>query len=324
MSLTDPKVTDFHPAQSNPVTGWNIFWTVLSFKVACATHPINSGVFIPSEHRHVVHLTPINSSIDASLLLIAVITQVGRARGHLFQACAMVVAIRLERNRNPILQERSLRIFLSVVFTLQYAKLWGYHGMPLIFAWSTLSFGSWVLMELIYILGSFHHPLNGQLLRGRTLAMAFNRSYPAAEFCFASLPMSLVWAYHSIHHEVRFGEPPQWILDLLPPDASLRNQDPRSFVRDFVLLMVAYMLHGYQILFLVLSLFKSIRLLAFQIWESGAIPRPLVPGFWVPVRSWLGQGRAACILNFIFLAMYCLLMYDSTGTWKSDWAEYLP
>lgn len=180
MSLTDPKVPDFNPAQSNPVTGWNIFWTVLSFTVACATHPINSGLGFPPEYRHVLHLTSINSAIDASLLLIAVIKQVGRARGHLFQACALVVAIRLERNRNPMLQERSLRIFLALVFTLQYSKLWGYHGIPLVFAWSTVSFGSWVLMELIYILGSFHHPPNGQLPRGRTLTMPITRTYFAA------------------------------------------------------------------------------------------------------------------------------------------------
>lgn len=323
MSLTAPKVPDFNPAQSNQVTGWNIFWTILSFTVACATHPINSGVFLPPEYRHLVHLTPINSAIDASSLLFAIIKQVGRARGHFFQACALVVAIRLERNRNPMLQERSLRIFLAIVFTLQYSKLWGYHGIPLIFAWSTVSFGSWVLMELIYILGSFHYPLNDQLPRGRTLTMAITRTYFAAEFMTSYLPMQLVLVYHSIHHPARLGEMPQWLLALFPPVGRLRNLNPGSFLSECVSMTVLSMGVGHLMLFFGFSLVKSIQLLAFHIWEYGAIPRPLVSGAWVPVQFPLGPGREGLIWNFILFGLYCAF-YDSTGTWKSDWTEYLP
>lgn len=136
--------------------------------------------------------------------------------------------------------------------------------------------------------------------------------------------MQMVLVYHSIYDPARLGETPQWLLDRFTPDGGLRNLNPSSFVIEGVLMMLLSMLYGYQLLFLVLSLFKSIWLLAFHIWEYGAIPRPLVPGFWVPVRPWLGQRWAALIMNFIFLGMYCSGVYDSTGTWKSDWAEYLP
>lgn len=115
----------------------------------------------------------------------------------------------------PILQERTLRIFSAVAFIVQYVKLWGYHGMPLTFAWSTLSFGSWVLMELIYAPRSIHDPLNDQLPEGVTLTMAIKRTYLVEEFWFGSLlmAMQLVLVYYSINHEVRFGGPPQRILD---------------------------------------------------------------------------------------------------------------
>lgn len=160
MPAIDTTLTDSGLAQPSPVIVWNIFWAVLFLSLACVTHPISSASAAILENRHTLHGSAIHSAFDALFLVIGVGRVVRHNRGHLLQACGEVSVIRLQQNCDPVLQDRSIRISLAIIFILQYIKLCGYYGICFLTVYLTVQFISWAIMELIFILGSFHSTRN--------------------------------------------------------------------------------------------------------------------------------------------------------------------
>lgn len=174
LSYRAAPVTDY-PSQNSssggPVTGWNIFWALLTLSLSCITHPIGSSCGFPLVYRRSVRASILVSFFDTAHLVYEVLCWYSSS------ACpGLPKAMRRateERLRNNIVggaYESDLKTLLHIGFLdlrvrsivaalciLQYVKLCGYKWIPFWFSVSTILPVSWVVMELVFIIGCLAH-----------------------------------------------------------------------------------------------------------------------------------------------------------------------
>ncbi|PWW73300.1 hypothetical protein C7212DRAFT_359459 [Tuber magnatum] len=179
--LLRSKVED----STSRVNGMSIFWIVMPLSIACMTHPIGSACGLEPAYRHRIRIGPLISLFDTLHLLYEIYRwckNMGDVSGPIHRirnAIREVVEVRLKRIRaeghgsdgspqdNPqaatllcrfesCLYNTPIRHAFSAVLVLQYAKLCGFHGSPMSFSLATGYFVSWIIMEIILLVGEGH------------------------------------------------------------------------------------------------------------------------------------------------------------------------
>lgn len=313
------------PVQSTPVTGWNVFWAVLSLTLACATHPIYSPGRHPQKFRHIEGVNSFGIAWDTLGLIFDVGKRFRENRGRLILACAVVSDDRRRRNGDPALQDRRIRIIFAIVFILQYIKLCGYHGIVLLFPYLTLSFGSWALMELIFLLGSFHDSASLEQQRFPASAAEKDFSVGYKVVLFSLLPLIWIVTVHFVECLMNDLETPDHLSLLLGPLLRFVGQYEwaEHFEVSLGVFTFAFML---SLIFpaIIGGTFYSFGILPFRTWVSRRMPPSPVMSFSLPTSAWTCVTTGIGILDLGALAFYCSTMYDSEGTSKSWWTDYLP
>lgn len=309
MPAIDTTLTDSGSAQPGPVIVWNIFWAVLFLTLACVTHPISSASAATSENRHALHGSAIHSALDALFLVIEVGHVVRHNRGHLLQACGEVSAIRLQQNCDPVLQDRRIRISLAIIFILQYIKLRGYHGICFLTVYLTVHFGSWALMELIFILGSFHSSPNIEQRQPRTSAGERHFWGNWVLVWNSMVPLLTPTAYQLISLDPDSVRVPSWLVLPAGPGFLFDAVIIIASLLCIILITVVYVL-----VIIIVSVFYYISLVVFHACISKCVPA---------VQFQSAYGLRTCVnlaigtINIGLLVMYCSMFYNPEWRWKS-------
>lgn len=292
-------------AQTDQVSGWNIFWCTASLTLACVTHPINSGLFFIPEDRHMLHLNPGFSLLDAVVLVMEVGKEVWRTRGHLLEACTTVSASLRKANGEPFLQDRRIRAILAIIFVFQYVKVWGYRGLDFHLHLWTAVFGCWALMEMVYILGSFHSSPRTQDPTDGSHGID-NPPRLSKQAIYLSVAGS------SMYLDLYFMS----YIQLTSKSQILPLVGVLIFIPCLVILvLVAFLLFVTTFMFY----FFTLEIVSFA-WPGvhSSFPSPESIN---PVR---GMNTAFVVVHISALACYCLVSHDPEGTSKSGWSENLP
>ncbi|RPA91402.1 hypothetical protein L873DRAFT_1819602, partial [Choiromyces venosus 120613-1] len=155
----------------------------MPFALACMTHPIGSPCGLNEDYLQRIRIGPLMSLFDTLHLIYEICHHYHRNPGNttdvitrIQNAIREVVNGRLQRHRteertvddgppgNPQtaipldrfekpLYNTPIRHLFSAVLILQYTKFCGFHGVPMSFALATGYFVSWIIMEMILLVG---------------------------------------------------------------------------------------------------------------------------------------------------------------------------
>lgn len=344
----------------NVVSGWNIFWAILTLSLSCITHPVGSSCGFPRIFRHIVRINPFSTLFDSAhllheVVLCHVVDQLGwRA------AINQAVVDRLKDGDLGLVRDMDLKVvstgrhdirvrsIVSVLCILQYTKVYGYHGTPIFFSVSTMLFVAWVVMEATFCHACFYH----KIMPHRASLSSTPRSSKLS-LCTG------VWSYILLAttmlaiSPIPFAAILDATLDLtrrsivvwhtgvvwLPktavgwaPDAFREFPNP-----DARWITTLFMLYVIMVAFLVLAALYWVLAIA----GAGLVLLPLYFGARVslPVvlravqavgkQSWgLERHRNSVrVGSAVVLAtgvVYLAMVYDPEGTWKNWWIEWLP
>ncbi|CUS10520.1 unnamed protein product [Tuber aestivum] len=167
------------------INGMSVFWIIAPLSVACMTHPIGSACGLEPAYRHRIRIGPFISLFDTLHLLYEIhgshksTGDANNAAHRIRNAIRKVVEVRLKRIRtethgaaqNPqgnlqattllcrfesCLFNTPIRHLVSLVLIVQYTKICGFHGIPMSFSLATGYFASWIIMEIILLVGDGH------------------------------------------------------------------------------------------------------------------------------------------------------------------------
>ncbi|KAG0637307.1 hypothetical protein HOY80DRAFT_924549 [Tuber brumale] len=166
-------------AATSQINGMGIFWIIMPLSMACMTHPIGSACGLEPAYRHRIRIGPLISLFDTLYLLYEVLDHcrntgdVSSAICRILNSIRKVVEMRHRTRRDHnnsdpqgdqqtttllgrfeiCLYNTPIRHLLSSVLILQYVKLCGFHGIPMSFFLGTGYFASWIIMEMILLVG---------------------------------------------------------------------------------------------------------------------------------------------------------------------------
>ncbi|KAG0137527.1 hypothetical protein HOY82DRAFT_649247 [Tuber indicum] len=166
-------------AATSQINGMSIFWIIMPLSMACMTHPIGSAFGLEPAYRHRIRIGPLISLFDTLHLLYEVLDHCRNTGDPISAICRIpnstqkVVEMRHRTRRDhndcdpqvgpwavtllgrfeTCLYNTPIRHLLSVVLILQYVKLCGFHGIPMSFSLGTGYFTSWIIMEMILLIG---------------------------------------------------------------------------------------------------------------------------------------------------------------------------
>ena len=163
----------------------SIFWVIMPLCLACMTHPMGSACSFNAAYRHRIRIWPLVCLVDTWWLLYEIfhyyknIEDGNSAIRRIHSAIREVVEVRLRRRQmrehnndsNPqssqliaifldgferYVSHTGLRYLFLAVLILQYVKLCGFYGIPVSFTLATGYFASWIIMEMIQLVGEAH------------------------------------------------------------------------------------------------------------------------------------------------------------------------
>ncbi|CUS10123.1 unnamed protein product [Tuber aestivum] len=167
---------------TSEIKGMSIFWIIMPLFLACMIHPIGSACGFRAVYRHQVRIGPLMSLFDTLHLLYEIHSCYRSTPGgdniirRIRPAIHEVVVIRLHQRSGsekddpsnsegapptaplPSRSEKTThntraRHLLFILLILQYVKLCGFYGIPISFSLATIYFVSWIIMEMILLVG---------------------------------------------------------------------------------------------------------------------------------------------------------------------------
>ncbi|KAH7007785.1 hypothetical protein EDB80DRAFT_881279 [Ilyonectria destructans] len=165
-SATSPS-TASETSGPEPVKGKDIFWILIALAVLSSFHPLGTGCGLPPEWRRYARLLPFSALLDTIHLLKLIHSRCENWR-HLREvretSRALIEDILFSNidDQNwrspevrkllywavPWMLDVRPRTILNALVVLQYVKFYGYHGVPLSFAFGTAFFVAWIGLEL--------------------------------------------------------------------------------------------------------------------------------------------------------------------------------
>lgn len=153
---------------STPVSGWNIFCTLLTLSLSCITHPAGSSCGFPRIFKTAVRINPFSTFLDSLHLLREILLYRSSHKLSWQEAVHHTIADRLndnpstdhvvrDKDLNIIRTDARVRSVVAAVCILQYTKACGYHGTPIFFAISTTLFVSWTILKTSFCIARFPH-----------------------------------------------------------------------------------------------------------------------------------------------------------------------
>ncbi|CUS10122.1 unnamed protein product, partial [Tuber aestivum] len=167
---------------ASEINGMSIFWIIVPLFLACMIHPIGSACGFRPAYRHQVRIGPLMSLFDISQLLYEIHSYYGSAPGgdsiirRIRRTIREVVVVRLYRHLRSEQDDHSnlegasltaallcrfekavysawIRDIFSIMLILQYVGRCGFYGIPVSFSLVTVYFISWIIMEMILLVG---------------------------------------------------------------------------------------------------------------------------------------------------------------------------
>ncbi|KAH6949718.1 hypothetical protein BKA56DRAFT_664092 [Ilyonectria sp. MPI-CAGE-AT-0026] len=168
-SATSPS-TGSETSGPEPVKGKDIFWILIALAVLSSIHPLGTGCGLPPEWRRYARVLPFSSLLDTIHLLKLVHSRCKNSR-HLREvrekSRALIEDIVFSNIDDQNWRSPEVRKFLywavpwmldirprtivNALVVLQYVKFYGYHGVPLSFAFGTAFFVAWIGLELVIL-----------------------------------------------------------------------------------------------------------------------------------------------------------------------------
>lgn len=360
--MADLVVNDIQ--SPNVVSGWNIFWAILTLSLSCITHPVGSSCGFPRIFKHTVRINPFLTLLDSAHLLHEVL--LCRAADQLGWRAAIHHAIvdRLKDSDPGVVRDKDLKVLstgrheirvrslVAALCVIQYAKVYGCHGTPIFFSASTMLFVSWAVMEATFCYAYFydqttpHRPSISSAPRSSKLslragvwsyillatAMLATSRIPIAGILDAALDLTrrsiIVWHTGVVWLPMTaVGWAPDAFRDFPNPDARW--------------ITTLFMLYVMIVAFLVLAALYWVLAIA----GVGLVVLPLYFGIRVSLPVVLRVARAVGkrarglerhrnsmrVGNGLVVAagvVYLVMVYDPEGTWKDRWAgawvQWLP
>lgn len=184
---------------STPISGWNIFWTLLTLSLSCITHPVGSSCGFPRAFKSAVRINPFSTFFDSAHLLREVLLYKSSQHLSWHDALHHTILERLNDNLTTgrIVRDKDLkavradfrvRFIVSTLSILQYTKVYGYHGTPLFFSISTLLFISWFILEASLLTASLRRaPIPHRAILSPTHTLPFRAGVWSFTFLAATL-----------------------------------------------------------------------------------------------------------------------------------------
>lgn len=373
--VTDKTQTD-DPPQTNLVTSWNIFWALLTLSLSCIVHPLGSACGFSPKYRQSIRTSPLISFADTIHLLGEVVAQYRSNRSHPPYAAVDAIAWVLEERLRHSAQvsdigrlpdavlyvaflDLRVRAIVAVLCILQYTKLCGYHGIPILFSISTMLFASWVVMEALFFIGSLHLKREHRYPSPRASARGVRALPVPRRFGIRVMYLHVALAFTPIvvisiracgrspllweHLELCFLVP-ILLVDSLGKFAEVYNNiRPESVMLTILVDLPALFIIFYVImdltlvwwgLIVVLPLYVAYRCFYLGLrWVAPTVvvllrrvgQRVWVQGVYGAVmRHLVNLARGTAVLFGIGVFIYCVKVYDPEGTAKEGWAENLP
>lgn len=159
-----------------PVSGWSIFWTLLTLSLSCITHPLGTSCGFPRPFKTAVRINPFSTLFDSIHLLREILLYHSSHHLTWYEAIHHAITERLNANHTdrvlhdkdlkPIRAASRARSVIAVLCILQYTKACGCHGTPIFFYLSTTLFLSWVILETSFCASLHtrnpHRPISSQ------------------------------------------------------------------------------------------------------------------------------------------------------------------
>lgn len=348
----------------SPVGGMNIFWTIFGLGLACSLHPLGSACGFPPEFTRYVRVLPLCNPLDIFIFIYEYCLLLEADQWIFWKPLvdlaadrcshAMALAPPQDVEQAPQLQNPAgdghedgaatvsalaffsldirSRLIQNALVVFLYAKLWGYHGVPVSFAIATIYFTSWTIMELILVLAHGFRVLRYKRTRsalitgsGQTATQLRSLKQDGGFRPTLALSAKTQEKLACLTVFVLYGQACFCILWLLKPmclraaNASLVITDQTSSVccMSFIGLPTAFQESCSSI-----SLDKGFLLFGYI--------GPLVSlglMVWLVAMhyhfSYLNLARVSILGVIIGFVLACTIYWDPTGTSKEDWTEQL-
>lgn len=345
---------------STPISGWNIFWTLLTLSLSCITHPVGSSCGFPRAFKSAVRINPFSTFFDSAHLLREVFLYRSSQHHSWHDALHHTVLERLNSNLTAarIVRDKDLKVvradfrvrfIVSTLCILQYTKLYGYHGTPLFFSISTLLFITWFILEASLVTACLHHaPVPHRPIISPTHTLSFRAGVWSFVFLAAALlALALARIPIAAIRDAALGLAARWILvwhsGVLWLPLLLVGCAPASFRAfpnpDHGYLKLLLVLYGIMIGFLVLVVVYWVSAIA----GMGIMVLPVyftARVCWRVLCAAAGGGKRCCaavaaknpqhvvrvVAGAFVVGVVAGLgtVYEPEGTRKEWWTEWMP
>jgi hypothetical protein len=348
----------------SPVGGMNIFWTIFGLALACSLHPLGSACGFHPEFARYVRVLPLCNPLDILIFIYEYYLLAEADKWTFWKPLVDLAADRCSHaiglappqdvEQAPQLQDPAgdghedgaatvsalaffsldfrSRLIQNALVVFLYAKLWGYHGIPVSFGIATTYFTSWTIMELVLILAHGFRVLPYKRLRS---ALTMGSGQTAAQLaspqhyggCRRTLALS--WKTQEklacVTIFVLYGQACLCVVWLLKPvclraanvSLVITNMTSSVCCMSFIGLPTAFQEPCSSI-----SMDKGFLLFGYT--------GPLVSlgmVLWLVAMhyhfSFFHLARVSILVVVVGFVLACTVYWDPAGTWKEDWTEQL-